>query len=436
MQAIFTISFHNIAPEEMKSRRTMATLLLKYLVLGFTIAGTAGKEMRPPMLQRPGVLLGPAPKTTSTTTTSSSSSSSSSLSSSSSSSILSPSLSSFHVPPAPDPLSPASFVETSERVPPQTRTQEEEEDDYLYEDYEEGDEDYDEEEEEEVKIKVREPFFGTANSTTTTVFLGATATLDCTVHDIANESVTWMRRVDDMLELLTWDTHTYAKDKRYSVESDSGAGWRRWRLLINASQIEDQGQYRCQVATQPPKILAVTLVVTEPQVQVVDERGTKVVDKHYNSGSMIELKCVIEKVPFPHLTVNWLRGSTVLSFNTSRGGISVKGDAASGYIRSRLYVADASPSDSGLYSCWYGNYTSDTVSVHVIAGENSAAMQHDALPDGATTSGSSSRCPNHLYQMLVPVLPSWSLPSVIAVFATWLYSSQSLWINMVFGATR
>lgn len=50
--------------------------------------------------------------------------------------------------------------------------------------------------------------------------------------------------------------------------------------------------------------------------------------------------------------------------------VSVKGDAASGYIRSRLYVADASPADSGLYSCWYGNYTSDTVSVHVIAGES------------------------------------------------------------------
>ncbi|XP_069983455.1 hemicentin-2 [Penaeus vannamei] len=412
----------------MKYRRAMAALLLRYLVLGFTIAGGAGKEMRPPMLQRPGVLLGPSPRTTSITATSSSSSSSSVLSPSSSSSS--------YIPSAPDPLSPASFVEAPERLQPHSRAQEEE-DDYLYEDYEEGDGEYEDEQEEEVKVKVREPFFGTANSTTTTVFLGATATLDCTVHDIANESVTWMRRVDDMLELLTWDTHTYAKDKRYSVASDSGVGWRRWRLLINGSQVEDQGQYRCQVATQPPKILAVTLVVTEPLVQVVDERGTKVVDKHYNSGSMIELKCVIEKVPFPHLTVNWLRGSTVLSFNTSRGGISVKGDAASGFIRSRLYVADASPADSGLYSCWYGNYTSDTVSVHVIAGENSAAMQHDALPDGATASGAPSlHCPDHLYQLLIPVLSSWSLPNVIAAFTTWLLSSQSFWVNKIIGATR
>lgn len=144
------------------------------------LPGGAGKEMRPPMLQRPGVLLGPSPRTTSITATSSSSSSSSVLSPSSSSSS--------YIPSAPDPLSPASFVEAPERLQPHSRAQEEE-DDYLYEDYEEGDGEYEDEQEEEVKVKVREPFFGTANSTTTTVFLGATATLDCTVHDIANESV-------------------------------------------------------------------------------------------------------------------------------------------------------------------------------------------------------------------------------------------------------
>lgn len=49
--------------------------------------------------------------------------------------------------------------------------------------------------------------------------------------------------------------------------------------------------------------------------------------------------------------------------------LSVKGDAASGFISSRLYVANAAPSDSGRYGCWYANYTSDTLTVHVIAGE-------------------------------------------------------------------
>ena len=47
---------------------------------------------------------------------------------------------------------------------------------------------------------------------------------------------------------------------------------------------------------------------------------------------------------------------------------SVKGNAAAGFIRSRLYVAGAAPSDSGVYSCWYDNATSDSVTVHVLDG--------------------------------------------------------------------
>ncbi|XP_066979544.1 muscle M-line assembly protein unc-89-like [Macrobrachium rosenbergii] len=228
--------------------------------------------------------------------------------------------------------------------------------------------------------RVPSPQFVTNNTTTTEVYLGSTAKLDCTVDDLTNESVSWLRRVDDVLELITWEEHTYSKDSRYSLDHDSGDRWQQWQLIIQNVQSGDAGQYRCQVATQPPMVLNAQLQVIEPRVRVVDERGTKVVEKHYNSGSMIELKCVIEFVPFPHGPVTWRRGNTTLTFNTSTGGISVKGDSESGYIRSRLYVANATPRHSGIYSCWYSNYSSDTVTVHVIAGENPAELHHDAVP--------------------------------------------------------
>ncbi|KAG7175801.1 Obscurin-like 1 [Homarus americanus] len=230
------------------------------------------------------------------------------------------------------------------------------------------------------------PHLSTTNISVT-VHLGATAALDCVVHDLHDEPVSWLRRVGDVLELLTWDTHTYTSDVRYSLVRETGDRWRRWQLVILDSQLNDQGQYRCQVATQPPLLLSAALTVIEPRARVVDERGEEVREKHYNSGSMIELKCVIDQVPFPPGPVTWRRGATTLSFNTSRGGISVRGEPAWGYIRSRLYVADARPSDSGVYSCWYSNYTSDALTVHVLAGENSAAMQHDASP-GASSSES------------------------------------------------
>ncbi|KAK4289823.1 hypothetical protein Pmani_037233 [Petrolisthes manimaculis] len=48
---------------------------------------------------------------------------------------------------------------------------------------------------------------------------------------------------------------------------------------------------------------------------------------------------------------------------------SVKGDPSAGFIRSRLYIADASPADSGPYTCCYHNITCGEVAVHVLAGE-------------------------------------------------------------------
>lgn len=43
---------------------------------------------------------------------------------------------------------------------------------------------------------------------------------------------------------------------------ESGERWQRWQLVVRDVRVEDQGQYRCQVATQPPMVLTVTLNVT------------------------------------------------------------------------------------------------------------------------------------------------------------------------------
>ncbi|XP_063845905.1 basement membrane-specific heparan sulfate proteoglycan core protein-like isoform X2 [Scylla paramamosain] len=236
------------------------------------------------------------------------------------------------------------------------------------------------------------------------VHLGATAKLDCVVHDSANEAVSWLRRDNDHLELLTWADNTYTNDDRFSVVQEEGDGWRLWRLEIRRAQEQDQGDYRCQVATHPPLLLDAFLTVDVPIARVVDERGDQVEEKHYNSGSMIELKCIVNQVPFPHGPVTWRRGATVLTFNTSRGGISVKGQQDWGFVRSRLYVARAQPSDSGRYSCCYTNTTCDSVTVHVIAGENPAAMQHDTTPEAPPSSISPSSFPRHLHLRVVTSL--------------------------------
>ncbi|XP_071516480.1 uncharacterized protein [Panulirus ornatus] len=280
-----------------------------------------------------------------------------------------------------------------------------------YDQEEEEEEEEEEDDDDDPKFEPPQPHLAAAN-TSVKVYLGATARLDCVVHDLNNESVSWLRHVDDKLELLTWDSYVYANDPRYSLVPETGDKWRRWQLVVRDSQLDDQGQYRCQVAIQPPLLHSVTLTVIEPRARVVDERGTDVEEKYYNSGSMIELKCIIDRVPFPHGPVTWRRGTTILAFNTSRGGISVRGQPTWGFVRSRLYVANASPADSGVYVCSYSNYTSDTVTVHVIAGENSAAMQHDALPDTSSSSDASFSMTqllqaSHLYHLAAICLATW-----------------------------
>ena len=64
---------------------------------------------------------------------------------------------------------------------------------------------------------------------------------------------------------------------------------------------------------------------TVPRVEIVDERGLKTVDKFYKTGSTIELKCVISKVPQPTSYVTWKHGLRTLNYDTTRGGIRYVG---------------------------------------------------------------------------------------------------------------
>ncbi|XP_063845766.1 uncharacterized protein LOC135091761 [Scylla paramamosain] len=96
-----------------------------------------------------------------------------------------------------------------------------------------------EEREKEEEEKSRPRF--TSKNGTVSVYLGERASLDCTVTKPANLSVSWLRLVDDLLELLTWDSNTYANDNRYWLMERAGDGWRQWQLMIRDAQVEDEG---------------------------------------------------------------------------------------------------------------------------------------------------------------------------------------------------
>ncbi|XP_035783883.1 zwei Ig domain protein zig-8-like [Anopheles albimanus] len=228
------------------------------------------------------------------------------------------------------------------------------------------------------------PFFDDINMTANvTTQLGSDVTLHCRVNDLRERTVSWVRRKGDEIHLITVGRQTYSSDSRYSLQYQPPNDW---QLQIQYSNERDEGHYECQISSHPPLVYLVYLIVVVPRVEIIDERGQATLDKFYKAGSTIELKCIISRVPQPTSYVTWKHGMRMLNYDTSRGGISVKTDLLPGGAMSRLYIANANRHDTGNYTCALADIAQATVSVHVLNGENPAAMQHGAATQRAPAS--------------------------------------------------
>ncbi|KAJ8921359.1 hypothetical protein NQ315_002974 [Exocentrus adspersus] len=89
---------------------------------------------------------------------------------------------------------------------------------------------------------------------------GQTLLLPCTVKNLGNKVVSWIRSKD--LHILTSGRLTFSGDSRFeSVHSDSSGDF--WGLRIRGVYVSDSGQYECQVNTEPKMSLAIKLSVAE-----------------------------------------------------------------------------------------------------------------------------------------------------------------------------
>ncbi|XP_032779501.2 uncharacterized protein LOC116917982 isoform X3 [Daphnia magna] len=249
-----------------------------------------------------------------------------------------------------------------------------------------------------INLAERSPRFEDASGhANVTVQLGDTAFLNCKVLDLQDKTqVSWVRRHEQELHLLTVGMQTYSTDSRFSLHFQHPNDW---RLQIKFARPRDEGIYECQVSIHPPRIYTVRLIVAVPSVEMVDDHGRVIEEKIYKTGSTIELKCVVSKVPGPTANIMWRHGLRILNYDTSRGGISVKTDLLPYGAVSRLYIANASQRDAGNYTCNISESSWTTVVVHILNGEHPAAMQHGQ-------SSSSERRPL-VISMLVVVMASW-----------------------------
>ncbi|XP_076261687.1 zwei Ig domain protein zig-8-like isoform X4 [Rhynchophorus ferrugineus] len=210
-----------------------------------------------------------------------------------------------------------------------------------------------------------EPYFDAMTPRNVTALVGKSAYLSCKVRNLGNKTVSWIRHRD--IHILTVSSYTYTSDQRFQAnhhpESDE------WTLQIKWAQKRDAGIYECQISTQPVRSYFVNLNVVVPTAQILGGP-----DLHVDKGSTINLTCSIKFSPEPPAYIFWYHHDDVISYDSSRGGVSViteKGDVTTSF----LLIQHADISDSGKYSCSPSNADVASVRVHVLNGERPAAMQ-------------------------------------------------------------
>ncbi|XP_031626356.1 zwei Ig domain protein zig-8-like isoform X2 [Contarinia nasturtii] len=213
------------------------------------------------------------------------------------------------------------------------------------------------------------PYFDKAASKNVTALLGKTAYLNCRVKNLGNKTsllqVSWVRHRD--IHLLTVGRYTYTSDQRFRAIHHPHS--EDWILQVKYPQHRDSGIYECQVSTTPHMSHYIHLNVIEPSTVIIGAS-----DMYIESGSTINLTCVIEDSPEPPAYIFWNHNNAIVTYDSPRGGIRVttrKDEASTSF----LLIENAQPSDSGVYQCNPSNAKSKSVTVHVLNGKTLTAMQ-------------------------------------------------------------
>ncbi|XP_039450721.1 zwei Ig domain protein zig-8-like [Culex pipiens pallens] len=212
----------------------------------------------------------------------------------------------------------------------------------------------------------RGPYFDLSASKNITALVGKTAYLNCRVRNLGNKTVSWVRHRD--IHLLTVGRFTYTSDQRF--QSVHNPQTDDWSLQIRYPQKRDTGVYECQISTTPPVGHSMHLSVVEPVTIIVGGP-----DIYINTGSTVNLTCVVRNSPEPPSTIIWTHNHQEINYDSPRGGVSViteKGETTTSY----LLIQRAKSTDSGKYVCSPSNANTYFINVHILNGEHPEAMQH------------------------------------------------------------
>ncbi|KAK2710770.1 hypothetical protein QYM36_012074 [Artemia franciscana] len=231
--------------------------------------------------------------------------------------------------------------------------------------------------------KLQTKFINAPTNITITAYPGGSALLPCSVQDLGHKTVSWLKKTNTELYLLTVGRTAYTSDSRYTVDYQYPS---EWRLKINEIRISDDGLYVCQIGSDPPLLLLVHLKVSEeipaPKIRIFDSKNREEDEIYYTPGSPLELKCLIRSLVIPlhqpAAKLSWTLNGKQLSSFPFNVGLSIQTDPDPKGGTSLLKVKELSQEIGGNYSCNIGSLGSNSVFVHVLESDLPAPMQHGA----------------------------------------------------------
>jgi hypothetical protein len=126
-----------------------------------------------------------------------------------------------------------------------------------------------------------------------TVVVGQTALLPCSIDYLSNHKVAWL---DQNSFPLTYEDRRVIDDSRFSLVRPHV---KEWNLQIREVKLDDDGEYRCTVNTDPIRHKIISLYVRVPPSVVDDSSSNEVI---IHEGSNVTLSCLGVGVPQPMIT--------------------------------------------------------------------------------------------------------------------------------------
>ncbi|XP_074101991.1 opioid-binding protein/cell adhesion molecule homolog isoform X1 [Cotesia typhae] len=183
-----------------------------------------------------------------------------------------------------------------------------------------------------------------------TVPVGREAVLTCTVDDLSNYKVAWLQV--NTQTILTIAIHVITKNHRIAV---THSDHRIWYLHIRDVRESDQGDYMCQINTDPMISQVGQLKVVVPP-DILDYPTST--DMVVREGSNVTLRCAASGSPQPNITWKRESGEAI--------ALGVNDEAVSSINGSTLNITRVNRLHMGAYLCIASNGVPPSVSKRIM----------------------------------------------------------------------